>query len=99
MEKPGARARFCAYVRAGRHQRGSRLLPFDRIAREIGGDVHPCTIGRWMRQDFPLLAGQWEPEHRRRMMARLLARFPMPARTPSLDVSCVPFTDDSDATA
>ena len=82
MEKPGARARFRAYVRAGLHKRGARLLPFDRIAREIGGEVHRCTIGRWMRQDFPLLAAQWEPDHRRQMMARLLARFPDLAHPP-----------------
>jgi hypothetical protein len=53
------RGAFVAYMEAGEYRRGKLgVKSLREIARELGGRSHN-TIGDWMREDYPHLAGRW----------------------------------------
>ena len=55
-------ATFQAFVRAGRHKNGERLLSYRQLQELMGGQVAHTTIRNWMIEHFPRIAGQYSSD-------------------------------------
>jgi hypothetical protein len=47
-----------AFIRAGKHRKGRRLLSYRDMAKAIGGVVSYTTVRNWAMKDFPRVAAE-----------------------------------------
>ena len=62
LKRAELRSVFRAYVRAGKHRRGTGLRSYRQIAQDLHDTVRHTTVRNWMTKDFPNIARRYRPE-------------------------------------